>query len=39
MEARGRKMIELDIKRAEQALGGGDVIEMIAAYKALQDCQ
>jgi hypothetical protein len=35
----GKAMIEQDIKQAEKAIGGGDVVEMVAAYKALEGCQ
>lgn len=35
----GKTMIEQDIKNAEKAMGGGDLVEMIAAYKALEGCQ
>jgi hypothetical protein len=34
----GRAAIEQDIKNAEKALAGGDVVEMIQAFKALQGC-
>lgn len=35
----GKTMIEQDIKNAEKAMGGGDIAEMIAAYKNLEGCQ
>ena len=31
--------IEQDIKNAEAALGSGDVVEIIVAYKALEGCE
>lgn len=34
----GRIMIQQDIDRAEKAMGGGDIVEMVAAFKALQGC-
>ena len=35
----GKTMIQRDIERAELAIRGGDITEMIAAYKALEGCQ
>lgn len=35
----GAMMISQDIKRGEQAIASGDVVEMIVAYKALEACK
>ena len=33
----GAAMIELSLKRADKAMASGDVVEMLAAYKDLQE--
>jgi hypothetical protein len=35
----GAAMIKADLKRADDAIATGDVVEMIAALKELQGCQ
>lgn len=35
----GRAMIQQDITNAEKAIASGDVVAMIAAYKALEGCE
>ena len=35
----GRVMIEQDIREGEAAIASGDVIRMMAAYKALEGCK
>jgi hypothetical protein len=35
----GKAMILADLAEAEAALGSGDVVRMVAAYKALKGCQ
>ncbi len=35
----GHSIIQQDIVNAENALSGGDVVEMLSAYKTLKECQ
>ncbi len=35
----GRAMIKQDIANAEKAIGSGDVVAMVGAFKALQACE
>ena len=35
----GYSMIKLDIDRAVKALASGDIVAMLQAYKALEDCK
>jgi len=34
----GASFMQIDIQKAEKAISSGDVVEMLVAYKSLQEC-